>query len=499
MTTSKSQQVRNTTLYLLPVVLGNLVPLVTLPVFTRLLTTEDFGAWALANAYSVVIGGLATVGLPITYDRNFFEYRDGRQRSQLLYSVVAFSAASFAAFLVLTWVLRAPITGWLIGDLSYQRVLVWSLGAVAVANLKNFYLAFLRNSEQAAAFSMYTIGERLLSAGLTLAFVAWLRIGVVGLVVGQLLATLIVLIIMAARLLRTLPPAVDGRLLGDSLKLGLPLMPRVLFGVIGNNVDKYLIGQVASLGGVGIYSIGQRVAAIGFTYMTALQNVFGPQVYSRMFAGGATAGASIGRYLTPFAYASTVIVFLIAVFSEEILTVLAPAAYHGAIPIITILSLYYGIQFFAKMPQITYARKTHLLSVLSALSSALHIACGAAGIWLLGTVGAAWGVLTAGLILAMITFVVAQRCFRIEWESGPMTAIFGLLFASALVTIALRGLGVPYPTLLVVKLLAVTAFLWLGTRLHVLTAGNLALVRDLALRRGGPRDAIREARHGQNP
>jgi O-antigen/teichoic acid export membrane protein len=483
---SKPQQIRNASLYLLPIVIGNLVPLVTLPILTRVLTAEDFGAWALANAYAVVAGGLAAVGLPIAYDRNFFEYAEPRQRSALLYTLVGFSAVSFALCGAATWALRGPITAWLIGDLVYQQVLVWSFASTAVAGLKGFYLAYLRNSEQAGAFSMYTIGERLLSAVLTVLFVAWARMGVVGLVAGQLLATLAVLVVVAVRSLRQLPPSADRHLLADSLSLGLPLMPRILFGVVGSNFDKYLIGQLSSLGGVGIYSIGQRVASIAFTYMTALQNVFGPQVYQRMFSSQEAVRRSIGSYLTPFAYASTVVAFLIAVFSEEILIVLAPPSYRGAIPIVGILALYYAILFFGKIPQITYARKTYLVSALAAMSTVVSVAMGAAGIWMAGTIGAAWGALGAGVVMTTTTFIVGQRCFRIAWESRKLVAIFGLLFGSALLVNVLRAGGAPYGVLLVVKFGAVAGFVWLGVRLGFVTRENLLLVRDLV----SPRKAV---------
>ena len=175
--------------------------------------------------------------------------------------------------------------------------------------------------------------------------------------------------------------------------------------------------------------------------------------------------------------------FLIAVFSEEILVVLAPVTFRGAVPIVTILAVYYGILFFGKVPQITFARKTHLISMLAAVTTALSVALGAAGIWLWGTIGAAWGALAAGAIATTLTFIVGQRCFRIEWESRRMVAIFGLLFAGAFLTVALRGLDVPYAVRLVGKLGAVAAFFVLGRSLRVLTAENVILVRDLVLRR----------------
>ncbi len=480
---NKPQQITNAGLYLLPVVIGNLVPILTLPIFTRLLSAEDFGAWALANAYAVVVSGVAAVGLPIAYERNFFQYGESRQRAQLLYSLVAFSILSFVVCGLATWLLRTPITDWLIGDVGYRNMLVWSFCSTAVAGVKTYYMANLRNSEQARAFAAYTIVERLLAAVLTLALVAWAHQGVTGLVVGQLLATLAILVVISARFARACPPDFDQRLLTESLKLGFPLMPRILFGVIGSNVDKYLIGQITSLGGVGIYSIAQRVANIAFTYMTALQNVFGPRVYARMFSDDPDAGTSIGRYLTPFAYVSTVIAFLIAVFSEEILKVLAPANFQGAVAIVTILAAYNAIQFFGKLPQMVFAKKTHWISGLAAVTTLVSAAFGAAGIWMWGTIGAAWGALAAGILSIGLTVLLGQRCYRIEWESRKMVAIFGLFFACALLTVVLRALDVPYPVRLAAKLGSVAAFISLGVKLHVITVENIVLVRDIVLLR----------------
>lgn len=483
------KQIGNAATYMIPLVIGNLIPIITLPIFTRLLTREDYGAIALANAWAVVVVGVAGLGLPNAYDRNFFEYATSEQRGHLLHSVVAFSALTFCLFALLTWIVRARVTGWLIGDDRYQELLVWSTAASAVVTIKGYYMTFLRNSEQAAEYAAYMVAERLLAAILTLILVGPAHLGAVGMVLGQMAASAAVLLVIVYRFSPRVPRGFDRALLTDSLVLGVPMVPRVFFGVVGNNLDKYLIGQVASLGGVGIYSIGQRVAAIAFTYMTALQNVFGPRVYSKMFSEGADGGRAIGRYLTPFAYASTFMAFLIAVFSEEILSLLTPPPFHAAVPVVSILVLSQAILFFGKMPQISFARKTYLVSVIAAVSTALTAGLGALGIMLWGTVGAAWGALAAGLSSTAVAFVIGQRCFRIEWEVRRMVAIFGLLFLCALLAIALRDLGVPYALRLVTKVAGLAAFLWIGVRLRYLSAENFAIVREMVRDRIRPRQA----------
>ncbi len=485
MSAGKAQQVTNVGLYVLPIVIGNLVPIITLPLFTRLLSKEDFGAQALGTAYAVTVCGISGLGLATAHDRNYFACREGRQPAELFYSVLAFTTAAFLICGWLTWVFQVPITERLIGVPGYERLVVWSFWSSAIVAIKAFYMTHLRNSEKAGAFSAYTIAERLLAAVFTVVLVAGMGAGVIGLVAGQLLASLVVLVVLAVRFLPVLKPAFNARLLGDALKLGYPLVPKIAIGVIGSNFDKYLIGQLSSLGGVGIYSVGQRVAGIAFTYMGALQNVFGPRVYAKMFSPDPNEGRSIGPYLTPFAYVSTLLAFLIAVFSEEILMVLAPS-FEDAVPIVTIISVFYGIQFFGKLPQMTFAGKTYLVALIGSVATVLGIAFVAAGIRLLGTIGAAWGALAGGAVAMILMFVYGQRSYRIDWERRKMVAIFGLFLACAMLTIALRTFDVPYSIRITAKVASLAAFAALGAKLRVITTANMALARDIVMRRRSP-------------
>ena len=73
----------------------------------------------------------------------------------------------------------------------------------------------------------------------------------------------------------------------------------VFGGGVGMGVLSLGTFLLASVGGVGIYSIGQRVSHIIFTYMTAIENVFSPQVYRRMFDLQDKGGEAIENILPP--------------------------------------------------------------------------------------------------------------------------------------------------------------------------------------------------------
>lgn len=457
---------------------GGVLPVAALSVFTRVLTREEYGAWALAVVYGVFVTGLANFGLTLSYERNFFQYRAEKERAGLLYSTVAFVLATLVLCACVTWLFRGELANAIIGSAAHGSLLFWAFCATGVASVKQYYLIYLKNIANAAAHVRYTLLENVLNVMLSLFLVAYLRIGVLGLVVGQLLASALVLAFLMVRFLRLLPLAFSGRLLIESLKISYPLTPRIFMGVIGREFDKYLIGLIGSVGGVGVYVIGQRIAKVVFSYMTALQNVFAPQVYEQMFSLGDQGGESIGRYLTPFAYFSIAVALLVALFAEEVVTALTPESYHGATVIVSVLVMYYGIMFFGKQPQLIFTKKTYLVSLLTMISIGMSVAFNIVGIRLWGAVGAAWGTLVAGLISGALSFVVAQRYYEIRWQYGRLGAMFGLLFAAALVVIVMGALGVDYWVRVVVKVLLVGLYLWLGVRLKVLSRANLVIVRE---------------------
>ena len=480
---------KNGAIYMVPVFIGNLLPLLTLPIFTRILSKEDYGVWALAQVYAIFVNGIANFGLTIGYERNFFESKETKKVAGLLYSTLLFVTIAFIIFGCITYLFKYQFSRWVIGSPDHANILFWSYCAAGIMGLKTYYLTYFKNTENAKAFAWYTIDESLLGVLFSLFMVAYLHIGIIGLVWGQLLASFIIFSILSFRFARVLPVSFDGKALKDSLKLSLPLTPRIFFGVIGSQFDKYMIGLLNTVGGVGIYNIGQKIANILFTYMTAIQNVFSPQVYTRMFEQGEEGRKSIGQYLTPFLYSSISIGILISLFSEEIITILTPKSYHGAIEIVIILSMLYGTYFFGKQPQLIYAKKTYITSMLTLVSIGLNILINIPFIHWWGVIGAAWGTLLAGIISGTISFIVSQHYYKIKWEYGKIIAIFLIFFGSALTMILLRNFGFAYGTRVIVKLVFLSSYLFLGMKLSILTKQNFLLVKNMIISvKGGNRD-----------
>lgn len=480
--TDKKHQIKNSLIYIFPLLLGSLIPILTMPIYTRILTREDFGVYALAQVYAIFISGIANFGLTTGYERNFFQYEDLKDKSSLLYSTLVFVFFFLILFIFLTYLLRGYLAKLVIRSPIYGDILFWSLCSVGISGLKNYFMIYFKNTENAKAFAGYTIKELFLNAVLTIFLVAYLKIGVIGLVWGQLLASLVIFVMLSYKFLKIYPFIFNWQILRDSLKISYPLTPRIFLGIIGNQFDKYMIGLMSTIGGVGIYSIGQKISNSVFTFMTAVQNVYSPQVYKKMFALGEKGGKDIGSYLTPFAYFSVFFALIISFFSEEGLILLIPESYHGAIDIIIILSMFYSILFFGKQPQLIYAKKTYMTSVLSIISIALNILINIPFIIKWGAIGAAWGTLLAGLISGSIAFYISQHYYEIKWEYKKIGCIFLFFFIAAILLIIMRNTGIEYIFRLIFKIVFLFFYLYIGIKFEIINRENYNLFKDIFLK-----------------
>ncbi len=480
--TGKEQQVKNSFIYMLPLLVSGIFPFVALPILTRILTREDYGILALAQIYAILVSGVANFGMSASYDRNFFKYKNDKIKSaQLLFSTLFFVILNFVLLASVTFFFRNTFAKLIIRDAQYGNLLFAALCAQFSSTVSYYYYSYFKNSEYAIKFTSYTIAQNIINVVLSLFMVAYIKTGVIGIVYAQLLSGFIIFSAQSYKFMIMLRPSLDKSILLESIKISYPLTPTIFFGVIGTQFDKYMIGLLATVGGVGIYSIGQKVASVAFTFMTAIQNVFSPQIYRRMFDLKEKGGESIGRYLTPFVYISIAVAFIIAVFSEEVISILTPVSYHGAIDIVTVLAMYYGFLFFGKVTpmQLIYSKKTFTCTMLSTVSIGSNIALNIIFIMKWGAIGAAWGTFLAAVISGSIYFAVAQKYYLIKWEYIKIISIFFIFISSALLMIILRNADVNYVVRLILKSSAIGIYAIVGIKLNILRKDRYRLIKDI--------------------
>lgn len=444
----------------------NLIPFITLPIFTRYISLEDFGIYALVIFYATIVTGIINLGLLNIYDRTFFELSHDKRKS-LLYTVILFILFLFSIFFILTNSFQEVIAEFFFRKKELKNYLLIALWFQAFKTLNLYFLSYLKNYDKAKIHSYFTIAESSLSILLALLFVTNYSMGLYGFLLGQTLGVSLVFLVTFIYLFSPFNSKLEIKLLKQQLKLSLPLTPRIFFGVINNQFDRYMLGILSSLGGVGLYDIGQKIANTSFVFMTAIENAYSPEVYRRLFSRDKTIRESVGPFLTPFFYFSILFCLTVGLFSYEILYLLTPKDYHSATPVISILVILYGSYFFGKQPQLMFAKKTGLISFLTLISIGLNVGLNIPMIKYFGIMGAAWGTLLAGLISSAISFYYGQKYTPIKYEK-TLLLIFLYFITIVFINLYLRDLNLNYSYNLLFKIMGLLVYGFIGYFLDII-------------------------------
>ena len=461
---------------MLPVGINHLLPFITIPIFTRIFNPEDYGILALSMIYGIFMSGLANLGMTLAFERNFFLYKESSEKlAQLFYSSLVFVTINFSILAGLTYSFRVIISEFITGSPNHGGLIMTIFFAQFFSNIiNNFFFIYLKNYEKAKINSKYKIINTIMNFVLSLFFVAFLKIGIIGIAFAQLISGVLIFIFFLYLFLQELPFSLNKSILLESLRISYPLFPRIFIGVINTQFDKYMISLLATVGGVGLYHIGKKISESVFNFITIIENVFNPQIYQRMFEQHEQGSESIGRYLTPFLYISIFVALCVGLFSEEIMTVLAPVSYHGAIPVITILVMYFGFLFFGKITsiQVLYSKKTHIISIMSFFSVGLNVCLNIPMIMKFGIIGAAGATSLSGIISSSLGIIIAQHLYKIHWEWKKIAWIMGTFLIGATVIAFMNLLDIPYFWSLIIKIIFLAFYLNLGIYYKIITKEN---------------------------
>lgn len=190
-----------------------------------------------------------------------------------------------------------------------------------------------------------------------------------------------------------------------ALMFNLPLIPHYLSQTVLNSADRIMIKDMVGASEAGIYTLAYSISQIMTLFNTALSHTLSPWIYQKIKDNKAQDITRIA-YLAMFGIA-VLNLGLIAV-APEMVALFAPASYHEAIwvipPVAMSVLFIFSYDLFAKFE--FYFEKTRLIMVASVIGAALNVGLNYIFIRLYGYYAAAYTTL-----FCYIVYVVAHYCF----------------------------------------------------------------------------------------
>ena len=428
-----NSQLKSNIVYILSFFSTTAISFLLLPIYTHKIGILGFGQLAMVQIYATFMTSMVNLGLLNIYERSFFDYSKN-ERNNLLFTILMFMMMFIAVIAILTHTFRDFISLDLLQTHAVKNLLLPAFLGTSLISITQYFIVYNKSSLKPKSVMAIQISQSLINHFTSLFCIIVLGYKAFGVLLGPVVANSAIFLVCFSSFIVRNKLKLSFTSFWHNLKIALPLALYSFTNIINSQFDKYMINLLQTLGGVGIYNLGQRVSNGVFSLMTALGHTYVPMIYSLMFSTEKKKAAiKIGRILTPYAFISALFALLGIIFSLEIITILAPEKFNSAANIILILSLSRAILFFGKQKQLIYAKKTKLLLILNIIGIILNITLNTFFIIKYGAIGAALATLITVIISSIIHFYYAQKYFYIKWEKIKIGFIFSYLFICSIV------------------------------------------------------------------
>jgi len=425
--------------YFVPAFLGVLL----LPLYTRFLSTDEYGITAVAESIAVFLLAFYQLGLLAAYMRFYFDYRDDPAELRRHISTIAIFVMVYGLVLsTLLTLLGSPLERLMPGVpfSPYIQMAVWS---------SYFNLIFLlglnlyRTEQKSNRYLVFSAAHVAFTQLLTIFLVVVLKEGAKGYIAAILISNALFSLLSLWLLRRYLGPVFDPHKLKAGLRYGLPLVPHILGVWMFHTADRLMLTSLAGPSEAGLYAVGYRVGQGVNLIASAINFAWGPFFYSQMKDRGDAAKGEAVRFITYWVMAMCFTFVIAIIFSRELVTLLAAPEYrdcYRVVPLIALGFLFQGF-YFAVVNPLFWLRKTPLIAAGTLTSGILNVVLNLVLIPHMQMMGAAVASAISNLYCFLFIAFFSLKLFPVPYEYRRLAKIGAAAAACYLLSLAAEQLS----------------------------------------------------------
>lgn len=448
---------RITTGYSISTLVGPLFTIVLTPIYTRVLTTGDYGTVDTLMMLSSALTMLGALGLPAALPAFYYDpQRQARQR-QILASAIWVSGGWSLVLAGGVFVGAAQMTQLTLNRTDVADLLAWLAIGLPFAVIYQLQMAILRLRFAVWRANLLALLYLLIFAGANLILIVWLRRGSTGVI----LAHTVTMVSMGLLAIALAPESIRGKprfdLMRGLARTGALLVPGSMAAWVLMYQDRLFLVRYVSLEQIGVYAIAVRLASVLSLLVEPFKAAWGPLALS--IQQQHTAPQSYTRVFLYYCVGGLGLALALSLLAPEILFIVTTPAYIGAsayVWLLTLMSLTSGLQTIMAVGLYIAKQVGHLgwtVVVAAGLNTVLNLLL----IPHLGVMGAVIATAIGYLAAPLLTAVVAQRWHPLPYQWGKALLVF-------LIYLVLAGAGQLFahpvsPSALAVRLALLLSYL----------------------------------------
>lgn len=426
---------KNSSTYIINSIILQFFGLLLVPVYTKLLTRDEYGTVSLMITFSAVLVIILNLGQSSALIR--FSSKKELENKYIgnIFKLTLIYPLVICIILI--------IFGGQIFSLLFNNISFFPYGLVTIiysyfVSFNSLLISFYISKKQSRKYSIFIISRYLFMTLTAIIMIGFLDLNIL----GRLLAFLISELCFFIFAFIVTKKYIFGRAYFKNFKVtfryGVLLVPHLLAGIILSSSDKYMLEIYSNLSSVGIYSLGYTFGVIPLMIASAFDKTWTP-LYIENYEDKESDKlfAVITKY---FIIILAFVTFCLIIFSKELIIILADAEYlqsYTVIPIIAIGAFFMGI-YFLPSKVFFYQKKTYILSIMTIVAAVINITLNIILIPIYDIYGAAIATLISYFIVFVIVFTMSQNSRKIPYQ-------YRSIFSALIIFIFLSIVAIYFP------------------------------------------------------
>jgi O-antigen/teichoic acid export membrane protein len=461
---------RDTLIYGIGMMLSRAVSFFMLPVYTRYLTTADYGIVNLLDMTIDISYILFTAGMSAGMSLFYFQAKSDQERADVVITSYALEMGltvlgTGVLLLLSPWVWQYGLKG--AGTVLFVRITAVNF---ALQMLTAVPLVLLQIRQRPHAVITINLVRLVLQLSLNILFVVFLRMGVKGILITGLIVNALQGFAMMAWLLREMPGRVRMDIVRQLRRFGVPLQISRAGSFVLSFGDRFFLQASRGASAVGIYGLAYQFGFLLNQLSTEqILKAWNPQ---RLLMLNEPREQRDARYDRGFHYFNLVLLTVatgIGIFIKPVIAVMTTAPFHPAAGLVPIILAAYVVQGWEKVTQfgISVSRQTRYQGYATWVGLGVVLVLYATLIPRWGGYGAAIATLVAFIVRAAASYYWSQKLWPVSYSWSRTLRLAGYSTGLVLAAFYIPARGIPAQLALGLGLLAVYAVLTWFTFLHV--------------------------------
>lgn len=420
--TTASEPVKASFWFTVCSIVNKCIQLITVPIFTRLLSTTEYGQYSIFVSWQSIIIIFATLNLySNVFNNGLLKYKDNRE---CFLSSLQGLTTTISLFLIGIVLLLNQKIAEVIG-LPVYIIIIMMIEIMLMPGFE-FWAASDRFDYKYKGIVKVTLLVAILNPVLGLIFVAFSDERGYARIISVLVVQIVVYGILYVRNFLKNNTFFKFEYWKYALVLAVPLVPHYLSQILLNQMDRIMISDICGTDKAGIYSVAYSAAMILQIVGKAIQSSFIPWIYKKIDADDAS---SIKPTVNVLILIVGALNFALICFAPEAILILGGAKYQEAIyvipPIVCSCYLIFVYSMFCTIE--FYFEKTKAMTMVSVIGAILNYVTNAIFIRRFGYYAAGYTTLFSYICFVLAHYFVMKKALI---ENGYKKNIFDMKFIS---------------------------------------------------------------------